>query len=164
MYVANLVQVIKPDEVSKNGPVFGYSGDDYVVDINNNFLYHLGYSKNSIETPVIVSKFNLPSKSDGIDVNGVKVLELTNNNALDYKTSEMTGMQDCCCHNGQIILNEFDKISFYDFESNTIVHQVPSVFNNGFTESEGIDICNTRNDTKLYLTYINKDGLYEFSF
>lgn len=97
---ATLKQVISPANLTKDGIKFGRGNVDWVVDIDNNFLFAVSYVNVGFDSAQIVTKFNLPLLSDGA------LIELEDTDIISYNTfTNYIVRQDCCYNNGKLYIS-----------------------------------------------------------
>jgi tetrahydromethanopterin S-methyltransferase subunit B len=162
-FTPKLVQIIYPSDELKQSSSFGLGPGDYCIDTNNSFLYSIRYLQNQIGGDAIVSKFTMPTKSQGDDYvsstgNTIKVVMLDTSDILDSFNIGSSLLQDNCYYKGHIIKTG-SELSLINLTEKT-KRNVPINVGVGFAESEGIDVYMG----KLLINYWGKQGLYELIF
>lgn len=163
IYTPRLVQVIQPSDELKQSDLFGLGAGDYCIDTDNSKLYRIGYLQNQIGGNVIVSKFAMPTKSQGDDFvsstgDTIKVVTIGVNDIEDSFNIGNSLLQDNCYYKGNIIKTG-SSLTFIDL-SEKVARNIAINVGEGFGESEGIDVYMG----KLLINYWAKQGLFEIDF
>ena len=163
IYTPRLVQVIQPNNELKQSDLFGLGAGDYCIDTDNSKLYRIGYLQSQIGGNVIVSKFAMPTKSQGDDFvsstgDTIKVVTLGVNDIEDSFNIGNSLLQDNCYYKGNIIKTG-SSLTFIDL-SEKVARNIAINVGEGFGESEGIDVYMG----KLLINYWAKQGLFEIDF
>lgn len=169
-FSGQLIQVIEPSEALCKDERFGVSYGDFVVDYDRNELVHIGY-KSDMSSPNPVSRFSLPSPTDGTTITTaggltVKKVTLDVSDIIDwFDAPSMRGFQDKCYLDGQVFVGHgyskrererypttnlrpisIDVIDIQTHHVSTIVITERDALN----EIEGVEVCNGKLLAKFF--------------